>query len=237
MTAKKISELTAASALAGTETLPVVQGGTTKAATAQQIADLVVLSSYATQAYVDAALAGLSWKQAVRAATTTAGTLASDFENGDTIDGVTLATGDRILVKNQASAAENGIYVVAASGAPTRATDANSGAELVNASVYVSEGTTLADTQWTCTTNATITVGSTGLAFAQLSSGGGASDASVVTYTPSDNSKWSGSADPGNCDDALDQLASRTTTLEATSSATAITRGRATDLFSLPIFL
>jgi hypothetical protein len=126
----------------------------------------------AVKAYADALVAGLSWKQAVRAATTAAGTLASDFENGDTIDGVVLATGNRILIKNQAAPAENGIYVVAASGAPARASDADSGAELVNASVYVSEGTTLADTQWTCTTNAAITVGSTAIAFAQLTSGG-----------------------------------------------------------------
>lgn len=124
-------------------------------------------------AAIAAAVAGLSWKQAVRAATTAAATLATDFEHGDSIDGVTLATGDRILIKNQSAPAENGIYIVAASGAPARATDADSGAELVNASVYVSEGTTLADTQWTCTANATITVGSTPLAFAQLTSGGG----------------------------------------------------------------
>lgn len=122
---------------------------------------------------VAAALAGLSWKQAVRVATTVAGTLASSFENGDTVDGVTLATGDRILIKNQSSGAENGIYVVNASGAPTRATDADAGAELVNATCYVSEGTTNADTQWTCTNNATPTLGSTALAFAQLSTGGG----------------------------------------------------------------
>jgi hypothetical protein len=133
-----------------------------------------VATQQATKAYVDAKVAGLSWKQAVRAATTAAVTLASDLENGDTIDGVVLATGDRILVKNQASATENGIYVVAASGAPTRATDADSGAELVNASVYVSEGTTLADTQWTCSTNATITIGATNIAFAQLTSAGNA---------------------------------------------------------------
>lgn len=129
-------------------------------------------SQQATKTYIDGKVAGLSWKQAVRAATTAAGTLASSFENGDTVDGVVLATGNRILIKNQAAAAENGIYTVNASGAPTRASDADSGAELVNASVYVSEGTTLADTQWTCTTNATITVGSTSLAFAQLTSGG-----------------------------------------------------------------
>lgn len=122
--------------------------------------------------YIDARLAGLSWKQAVRAATTTAGTLASSFENADTIDGVTLATGDRILIKDQAAPAENGIYTVNASGAPTRATDADTGAELVNATCYVSEGTANADTAWTCTTNAPITLGTTALAFAQAGGGG-----------------------------------------------------------------
>lgn len=139
--------------------------------TPQAIADLA-------NTYVDSKVAGLSWKQAVRAATTANGTLASAFENGDTIDGVVLATGNRILLKNQTTGSENGIYTVNASGAPTRATDADSGAELVNASVYVSEGTTLADTQWVCTTNATITVGSTSLVFVQLTSGGGALQAS-----------------------------------------------------------
>jgi len=66
-------------------------------------------------------LDGLKPKQAVRVATTAAGTLASSFENGDSIDGITLATGDRILIKDQADPAENGIYIVAASGAPSRA--------------------------------------------------------------------------------------------------------------------
>lgn len=127
----------------------------------------------AVKGYVDGKVAGLSWKQAVRAATTAAVTLSTALENGDTLDGVTLATGDRVLVKNQASATENGIYTVNASGAPTRATDADAGSELVNATVYVSEGTALADTQWTCTTNAPITLGSTSLAFAQLSTGSG----------------------------------------------------------------
>jgi hypothetical protein len=147
------------------------------------------LSGKVDAAYVDAKVAGLSWKQAVRAATTAAGTLASSFEAGDTIDGVTLVAGNRILIKNQATASENGIYVVNASGAPTRATDADSGAELVNASCFVSEGTTNADTQWTCTTDAPITLGTTALAFAQLSTGGGGGGSSkqVVTFRPIDN--------------------------------------------------
>lgn len=113
-------------------------------------------------------LEGTSWKQAVRVATTANGTLASGFENGDTIDGVVLATGDRILIKNQSSGAENGIYVVAASGAPSRATDVDTGAEMLGMAVFVTEGTTNADTLWFCTTNATITIGSTALVFSQI---------------------------------------------------------------------
>lgn len=108
----------------------------------------------------------------VRAATTAAITLATDLENADTIDGVTLATGDRVLVKDQASGAENGVYVVAATGAPTRATDADSSAELVNYACFVAEGTTNADKFFQCTTNATITVDTTALTFTEFTSGG-----------------------------------------------------------------
>jgi len=127
----------------------------------------------ATKSYVDAIRSGLDVKQSVRVATTGAGTLASSFENGDSIDGVTLATGDRILIKNQASGAENGIYTVNASGAPTRATDADSDAEVTPGMfVFVEEGTTNADSGWVLTTNATITLGSTALTFAQFSGAG-----------------------------------------------------------------
>lgn len=101
-------------------------------------------SDAATKSYVDNALEGLKPKAAVRVATTAAGTLASSFENGDSIDGVTLATGDRILIKDQAAPEENGIYVVQASGAPVRATDFDSLSpidEINKAYVAVQEGT------------------------------------------------------------------------------------------------
>ncbi len=130
---------------------------------------------YATPADVASAVSGLSWKQGVRAATTTAGTLASSFENGDTIDGITLATNDRILIKDQADPKENGLYKVNASGAPTRTTDADTGAELLNASVFVSVGTAGAGTQWVCTTPATISIGSSNIVFAQFNSSSGLS--------------------------------------------------------------
>lgn len=121
------------------------------------------------KSYVDNLIAGLKWKASVKAATTAAGTLATSFEDGDTLDGVTLATGDRILVKDQADGTENGIYIVAASGAPSRATDADSGEELVNATVVVEQGTTNADKAFVCTNNA-ITLGATALVFVNFSS-------------------------------------------------------------------
>lgn len=162
-------------------TLPYFTGATTAGLLTLDLdsslaanADTRLASQKAVKSYVDNKVAGLSWKRAVRAATTAAGTLATSFANGSVIDGVTLATGDRALIKNQSAGAENGIYTVNASGAPTRADDADSGTELLNASVYVSEGTTLADTQWTCSTNAPITPGTTALTFVQAGATGGA---------------------------------------------------------------
>lgn len=121
------------------------------------------------KSYVDGLLAGLKWKVSVIAATTGAQTLASDFENGDVIDGVTLTTGDRVLVKNQASASENGIYIVNASGAPTRSTDADSGSELVMAAVFAEQGTVNADKAFVCTNNS-ITLGTTSITFTSFAS-------------------------------------------------------------------
>lgn len=125
----------------------------------------------ANKSYVDNLVNGQSWKNAVRAATTTNGTLASAYANGQVVDGVTLVTGDPILLKNQTTGSENGIYIVAASGAPTRRADAVQGELGPNATVYVEEGLVNADTAWTLTNNGAITVGTTSLAFAQ--SGGG----------------------------------------------------------------
>lgn len=125
---------------------------------------------------------GQSWKLAVRCATTANGTLASSFENGDSIDGVTLATGDRILIKNQTTGSENGIYIVQASGAPVRAFDMDQdgttdvvATEVYGAVIWVVQGTTNAGTLWYCTNTGTITLGTTALTFSQFSGGAGAS--------------------------------------------------------------
>lgn len=91
----------------------------------------------------------LDIKQSVRAATTTDANLSEDFEEGDVIDGVTLAAEDRVLIKNQINAAENGIYTVNSSGSPTRATDADSDTEVTAGMfTFVEEGTVNADSGW-----------------------------------------------------------------------------------------
>jgi Fe-S cluster assembly iron-binding protein IscA len=106
-------------------------------------------------------------------ATTAAGTLASSFANGSTVDGVSLSTGDRILLKDQADASENGVYTVNASGAPTRAADFDADSEVTaGAFFFVEEGTTNADNGFTLTTNDDITVGTTDLTFTQFSGSG-----------------------------------------------------------------
>lgn len=118
---------------------------------------------------MQAAQAGLSVKPEVRVATTTAGTLSSSFANGSVIDGVTLATGDRILIKNQSTASENGIYTVNASGSPTRASDFNEDADVAyGVFVFVQEGSVNADSGWVLSTDGTIVVGTTNLTFVQF---------------------------------------------------------------------
>jgi len=139
----------------------------------------------ATKSYVDAAINGLSWKQPVRVATTTAGTLASSFENGDTVDGVTLATGNRILIKDQAAGEENGIYTVNASGAPTRATDMDSLSpldEVNGAAVFVLLGTANADKAFTQTATVS-TLGTDPLVFSQFSSSGAVTEGNGIDIT------------------------------------------------------
>lgn len=127
----------------------------------------------ATKGYVDSARSGLDVKQSVRAATTGPLTIATDLEPGDIVDGVTLAEGNRVLVKDQSTASENGIYVVQSSGAAVRADDFDSSAEVTpGAFTFVEEGTANGDSGWVLITDAPITLDSTGLAFAQFSGTG-----------------------------------------------------------------
>lgn len=125
----------------------------------------------ATKAYVDSATEGLHIHESVVAATTTNVNLANALENGDTLDGVTLATTNRILVKNQTNKAENGIYVVQASGQPTRATDFDTAQEVDSGDfVYVYSGNQ-AGTGWV-QTNRPATIGTDEINFTQFSGAG-----------------------------------------------------------------
>jgi hypothetical protein len=121
----------------------------------------------ATKYYVDSVAQGLDVKASVKAATTANITLSG----AQTIDGVSIVAGDRVLVKNQTASQNNGIYV-AASGAWARSSDADTWAELVSAYTFVEEGATYADTGWVCTVNAGGTLGTTPITWSQFSGAG-----------------------------------------------------------------
>jgi hypothetical protein len=126
----------------------------------------------ATKAYVDSVTEGLHIHEAARAATTANVNLANALENGDTLDGVVLATGDRILVKNQTTTSENGIYVVAASGQPSRATDFDTASEVDSGDfIFVYSGTVNASTGWVQTNKPAI-IGTDPITFTQFSGAG-----------------------------------------------------------------
>ena len=125
----------------------------------------------ATKAYVDAVKQALDIKDSVRVATTAAITIASDLGVGDAIDGVTLADGDRVLVKNQTDASQNGIYLAGSS--PVRSADANASSEVTSGMFcFVEEGTVNGDNGFVLTTNDPITLDTTDLTFTQFNGAG-----------------------------------------------------------------
>jgi hypothetical protein len=137
----------------------------------------------ATKAYVDSVTEGLHIHEAARVATTANISLANAVENGDTLDGVVLATGDRILVKNQTTTSENGIYVVQASGQPTRATDFDTALEVDSGDfIFVSSGTINGSTGWV-QTNKPATIGTDPILFTQFAGSGTYSAGTGLTLT------------------------------------------------------
>ena len=142
------------------------------------VADPTQAQSAATKAYVDAVKTGLDVKDSVVAATTANITLA----NTQTVDNVSLSAGDRVLVKNQSTSSENGIYIVVDGGSWTRATDFDSSTEVTSgAFCFVESGNVNADSGFTLTTDGSITVGTTGLAFTQFSGAGSISAGSGLS--------------------------------------------------------
>jgi len=138
------------------------------------LATCTLSTDAANKAYVDANSSGLDVKESVRLATTANIMGFPDLSSAPTIDGVTVQDGDRVLVKDQSTASENGIWTWTSSGTIfVRATDFDTNAEVTaGAFTFVEEGTASADSGWVLTTNDDITVGSTGLAFAQFSGAG-----------------------------------------------------------------
>ena len=130
-----------------------------------------------TKGYVDAVKQALDIKASVHVASTANVSLSggsSGLEAGDAIDGVTLVAGDRVLLKNQTDASENGIYVaVASGGTPARSDDANASVDVTSGMfVWVEEGTANADQGYVLTTNNVITLNTTNLTFTQFSGAG-----------------------------------------------------------------
>ena len=130
-------------------------------------------SDAAPKSYVDASAAGLTIKTPVRVATTTNVTLTGGAPN--TLDGISLALNDRILVKNQTNQTQNGIYYVdtlgtGSNGTWSRTTDADTGAELPTGSyVFVNSGTVNGSSSWVMTTTGTITIGTSNIVWALYS--------------------------------------------------------------------
>ena len=136
----------------------------------------------ATKNYVDGLVAGLKTRIIVRAATTANIDLTQDLQNGDSLDGLTLATNDKVLVKNQTNQTQNGIYVVVASGTSSRDPDFDTVNELAGQMIIVKEGSNNADTFHLCTTDSG-TIGSANITFTQVTPSGGGTVTQVIAST------------------------------------------------------
>jgi len=143
------------------------------------LAEPTAAQDAATKNYVDNVSAGLDPKASCRAATTANITLSAP----QTIDGVAVIAGNRVLVKDQTTVSTNGIYVVAA-GAWTRATDADVSAEVTSGMfTFIEEGTLNATSGWVLSTTGAVTLNTTALTFVQFSGAGSVSAGTGLTKT------------------------------------------------------
>ena len=135
------------------------------------LADPVNTQDAATKGFVEATSQGLDVKDSCVAATTANITISTALNNGDTLDGVSLSTNDRVLVKDQSTASQNGIYVVGSS--PARAADLAAGANAAGFFTFVEKGTVNADNGFVCTSDSgSAVVGTNNLTIAQFSGAG-----------------------------------------------------------------
>lgn len=185
-------------------------------------ADPSASTDLVTLQYLQNFLKGIDWKESVRAASTGNLNLASP---GASIDGVSMSSGDRVLVKDQTTGSENGIYIWnGAASAMTRATDADANAEVTaGMAVFVSEGTANGDKAFVLTTNDPITIGSTALVFTQFGGGSLPTAGAGLTLSGSTLNVGAGAGITVNADDvAVDPaVVARKFTNSATHSASA----------------
>jgi len=135
------------------------------------VADPVNAQDAATKGFVEATSQGLNVKNSCVAATTANITISTALNNGDTLDGVSLSTNDRVLVKDQSTASQNGIYIVGSS--PARAADLAAGANAAGMFTFVEQGTVNADNGFVCTSDSgSAVVGTNNLTFSQFSGAG-----------------------------------------------------------------
>lgn len=187
-----------------------------------RIANLVDPSSAqdaATKAYVDGVAVNLGKRARVRAATTANVTIATALNNGDTLDGVSLVTGDLVLVKDQGAPEENGVYVVGVS--PARAAEFDTYDEYPGSLIAVEEGTANADTLWLCTSNVGGTLNTTALAFSALNVAGGINQLTGdVTAGPGTGSQASTIANDAVSNAKLANMAEATFKMRAAGAGT-----------------
>ena len=145
-----------------------------------QVATPSADSHAATKGYVDSVSQGLHWKDSVKVATTGNITLSGT----QTIDGVAVVADERVLVKNQSTGSENGIYLCKA-GAWARAADMNAADEFSGAAVFVQQGTDNGDTGYVCTNDGSVTVGTTAITFVQFTGAGQLSGGDGIDITGS----------------------------------------------------
>ena len=139
--------------------------------TITNLSDPVNTQDAATKGFVEATSQGLDVKDSVKVATTANITISTALNSGDSIDGVTLADNDRVLVKDQSTPSQNGIYIVGSS--PARSSDLAAGADAAGMFTFVEQGTVNADNGFVCTSNkGSAVVGTNSLTFAQFSGAG-----------------------------------------------------------------
>ena len=169
-------------------------------------------SHAATKGYVDSISQGLHWKDSVKVATTANITLSGT----QTIDGVAISADQRVLVKNQSTGSENGIYLCK-SGAWERSADMNAAGEFSGAAVFVQEGTANGDTGYVCTNDGNVTVGTTAITFVQFTGAGQLSGGDGIDIT--------GSTISVNVDDSSIEISSDALQVKAAGITNAMLAG------------